>query len=140
MAGLRVVNGRGYWQTALYDEVHVGVNGWVLLVATAICSMGLGWSALSLQKQISATSMIVVNNANKFVVILYGMIFLGESTRAPVVAGCCVAIIGSLLYGVASHRVKAETKHGGDSTSTSMEPTAKPGFASACVGCLDTAC
>ena len=52
--------------------------------------------------RISATTMLVVTNLNKFVVIAFGILFLGESRTWQAVLGCCAALGGGVWYAVKS--------------------------------------
>jgi len=57
---------------------------------------------------ISATTMLVVTNLNKFVVIAFGILFLGESRTWQAVLGCCAALGGGVWYAVARKNLAAK--------------------------------
>jgi hypothetical protein len=128
-------------------------GGWTLLGVSCALSVGIGWFSMSLQKQISATSMLVVTNMNKVLVIVYGIAVLREESSVGVVGGCTVALAGGLAYGYAALRLAARRKRAGGSGGTRIKDEVNkaegllPGGAAAaqraedeagCVGYLDS--
>ena len=65
-------------------------------------------SSASRARGISATTMLVVTNLNKFVVIAFGILFLGESRTWQAVLGCCAALGGGVWYAVARKNLAAK--------------------------------
>ena len=68
----------------------------------------ISWAGLNAQMYISATTMLVVTNLNKFVVIAFGILFLGESRTWQAVLGCCAALGGGVWYAVARKNLAAK--------------------------------
>ena len=54
--------------------------------------------ASSLLTKEGATTMLVVTNLNKFVVIGFGIAFLGESSSWQAIVGCTAALGGGVWY------------------------------------------
>lgn len=85
---------------------------WLLLLSSAAFGTVMGWSSLNAQQYISATAHMVMTNMNKFIVIGFGMVFLGESREPGAYIGCTLAILGGCWFAAAktnlSKRVKAE--------------------------------
>ena len=77
---------------------HYGVGDVVLLLLSCVVGTVISWAGLNAQMYISATTMLVVTNLNKFVVIAFGILFLGESRTWQAVLGCCAALGGGVWY------------------------------------------
>ena len=52
--------------------------------------------------------MMVVTNLNKFVVVLYGMLFLSEAATATSMLGCLITIGGGAWYAKAREQAAEE--------------------------------
>jgi drug/metabolite transporter (DMT)-like permease len=63
-----------------------------------------------LQKQVTSTTMLIIINMNKFIVVLYGLSFRGEDHSTPVVIGSIIALLGGLWYGFAVSRLHDRRK------------------------------
>lgn len=85
-------------------------QGWLVLALTCVIGVGIGWTGLLIQRQVSATAMLTITNMNKFCVILIAMVIFGENSAAPVLVGCIIALCGGFYYGYASVRKKALAK------------------------------
>ena len=71
---------------------------WILLVVSCSIGVVISWAGLNAQMHISATTMLVVTNLNKFVVIGFGIAFLGESSSWQAIVGCTAALGGGVWY------------------------------------------
>ena len=87
---------------------HYGVGDVVLLLLSCVVGTVISWAGLNAQMYISATTMLVVTNLNKFVVIAFGILFLGESRTWQAVLGCCAALGGGVWYAVARKNLAAK--------------------------------
>jgi drug/metabolite transporter (DMT)-like permease len=104
--------------------------GWGLLAVTCIIGVGIGWTGLLVQRQVSATAMLTITNMNKFCVILIAMALFGENSGAIVLVGCVIALSGGLWYGYANVRMKDLKKQAAE---TLPDDSAKGKV----LGCLD---
>ena len=87
---------------ALMESVAILRSPKVNLVALSIsCVLGfaLSVSAFALSKEVSATTMMVINNSNKFLLVMgIELLHLGKPIGAQGWAGCVVAIVSAMLY------------------------------------------
>ena len=89
-------------------EVAMERGDVVLLLLSCVVGTVISWAGLNAQMYISATTMLVVTNLNKFVVIAFGILFLGESRTWQAVLGCCAALGGGVWYAVARKNLAAK--------------------------------
>ena len=54
----------------------------------SVVGVAIGWSAINAQFYVSATTMLVITNLNKVLVIAYGILVLGETSTPQAIAGC----------------------------------------------------
>jgi len=80
-----------------------------LLFLSCIVGVAIGWSAINAQAYVSASTMLVLTNLNKVIVIVYGMLLLGEARTPQAITGCLIALSGGLLYGQDRRRLLAKT-------------------------------
>ena len=84
----------------------VTVSGWAWVVITCVLGFMISTSGFGLQKLVSATTFLVVNNVAKFLNILLGIAFLGDKISSRYdAAGSAVAICASAWYSVAVSRL-----------------------------------
>ena len=84
---------------------HVTPIGWVFVAVTCVLGYLISTSGFGLQKMVSATGFIVVNNLAKFLNIVLGMIFLNEKLSGSLEwTGCVLAFAGGFWYSMASMR------------------------------------
>ena len=104
----------------------LGAGEWTLIVASCTVGLGISWAGINVQRYtsatrlgkgasytratprslprlplyryISATTMLVLTNLNKFVVIGFGIVFLGESDSWQAILGCITALGGGVWY------------------------------------------
>ena len=93
------------WQATIENQT---MSNYALLLISCIAGAAIGWSAINAQAHVSATTMLVLTNLNKVVVVVYGMIVLGETSTVRAVAGCAIVLSGGLLY--AQDRQRLEFK------------------------------
>ena len=79
------------------------VGAYVLLGLSCACGLAIGWTALRAQLHLSATSMLVVTNLNKVVVVAAGVVFFGETHTPSASLGMFVALAGGAAYGALQH-------------------------------------
>jgi drug/metabolite transporter (DMT)-like permease len=90
------------WKT-LTDH---GPEDWVALLASCVVGVAIGWSAYNVQQRVTATTMFVLTNSNKILVIAFGMVFMGDPASMHAVIGTTLALGGGIAYGVAGMRLK----------------------------------
>lgn len=69
-----------------------------LLLASIVLGVYIGLTGFRLQRLVSATSYLVINNVNKFVIIIFTLVFLEQHAVLSVV-GCAIAILSGFYYG-----------------------------------------
>merc|ERR1711988_1425559 len=88
----------------------MGPSEYVLLFLSCLVGVGIGWSAINAQQYVTATTMMVITNVNKFVVIGFGIAFMGEAKSAAAITGCFVALGGGIFYAKARARLADKIK------------------------------
>jgi drug/metabolite transporter (DMT)-like permease len=71
---------------------------YAILIFSCIAGMAIGWTAINAQAYVSATTMLVITNLNKAVVIVVGMVFMGETSTWQAILGCSIAISGGVFF------------------------------------------
>merc|ERR1740120_419198 len=85
--------------------------GYVWVILSCVVGVGISYTGIWAQGLISATSFLVLVNANKFVIIFIEAFCLKtKSLTAIQVVGACVTILGGVLYGKAREAIEAEHK------------------------------
>jgi hypothetical protein len=91
---------------------------WVIL--SCLVGVAISYTGIWAQSLISATSFLVLVNANKFVIIFVEAFCLKTKTLMPIqVVGAIVTILGGVLYGKAREALEAE---GNKSAKAETEP------------------
>ncbi|CAE7285665.1 GFT1 [Symbiodinium natans] len=83
------------------DKVYIGLS--------CVIGLSIGFTGIWAQSLISATSFLVMVNANKFVII--GIEALGMHTKVLThgqILGACLSILGGILYGKARQQIEQE--------------------------------
>ena len=83
------------------DKVYIGLS--------CVIGLSIGFSGIWAQSLISATSFLVMVNANKFVIIAIEA--LGMHTKVLThgqILGACLSILGGILYGKARQQIEQE--------------------------------
>lgn len=92
----------------------MNLHGWLWVVASCLVGVGISYTGIWAQSLITATSFLVLINANKFFIILFEVFFMRSKTLMPIqIAGAVVTILGGVLYGKARERLdmqEAEAK------------------------------
>jgi len=85
---------------AVMQNLHSREIAWIL--ASCTVGVGISFSGILVQGLISATSFLVLINANKFVVLLLEMAVLhtGNTLSPTQLSGAMMAVLGSLLWGM----------------------------------------
>ena len=81
---------------------HALVQPWRMAawVASALVGALMGFSGALAQSQVSATSHLVITNANRVVVLVIGALTLGETLDARAVACVALSLMGNAIYAV----------------------------------------
>lgn len=73
--------------------------GWVVVALTCFFGFLISTSGFGLQKLVSATTFLVINNLTKFLNILLGMVFLSDKLVGILdTSGCCIALLSGFWY------------------------------------------
>lgn len=87
---------------------------YVLLVISCITGVAIGWTAINAQQYVTATTMLVITNLNKVVVVIIGAVFMAEPHGPLAMCGIALALAGGVGYALARNvvadRLKAEKK------------------------------
>jgi len=82
-------------------------EGVVWVALSCIFGIGISYTGVWAQTMISATSFLVLVNANKFVVILIEVLYMRAHVLQPVqIAGAVITIVGGVCYGKARQRLE----------------------------------
>jgi drug/metabolite transporter (DMT)-like permease len=73
-------------------------GGWSIIALTCFFGFLISTSGFGLQKLVSATSFLVINNLTKFVNILLGIVLLNETVEGMAVGGCLLALSAGFWY------------------------------------------
>lgn len=93
--------------TALAQLDHIGY-AWVL--ASCIVGVGLSYTGIWAQSMITATSFLVLVNANKFLVIGFEATFGTKHLTVVQYIGSSISIVGALLYAWSRNIIEDEQK------------------------------
>lgn len=74
-----------------------GLDGFSVVISCVV-GMCIGYAGIATQALVSATSFMVLTNVNKFVVIAFGVVMLGDTGTPQSIVGCTVAILGGVWY------------------------------------------
>ena len=86
-------------------------QGWGFVALTCATGFLISTSGFGLQKLVSASTFIVVNNLAKFINILLGVVLLGERVNGAVgLGGCLVALLGGCWYSFETAKVNEAKK------------------------------
>lgn len=92
-----VVNGELWkWQSTLSAASS---DTWLLIVATGLAGCCLGYFGLEVAKQISAASVLMLQNASKVVIIWVGVLIFADEISGVSAVGCAISMLGSAWYG-----------------------------------------
>jgi len=77
-------------------------KGWFFVVASCAVGVGISYTGILVQSLITATSFLVLVNANKFVIILLEVNFMasGKILTYNQLLGAFLAIVGSIMWGI----------------------------------------
>jgi len=89
----------------------LSVMGYVWVTLSCVVGVGISYTGIWAQSLISATSFLVLVNANKFVIIFVEAFCLKTKSLAAIqVVGACVSILGGVMYGKAREAIEADGK------------------------------
>jgi len=99
---------------------------YVLLFISGVCGVAIGWTSMNAQQYVTATTMLLITNLNKVVVIVFGMASpaLHEPSGPFAIAGCLIALGGGVWYAVVRRNVgkKEATKKQAAKSTTKDAP------------------
>jgi drug/metabolite transporter (DMT)-like permease len=76
-----------------------------MLFVSGVCGIAIGWTAINVQKHVTATTMLLITNLNKIVVVVVGMLFMGDPHTPLAILGMFLALGGSGCYGIVRDRI-----------------------------------
>jgi len=94
---------------------NLSAMGYVWVTLSCVVGIAISYTGIWAQSLISATSFLVLVNANKFVIIFIEAFCLKtKSLTAIQVVGACITILGGVMYGKAREAIEAEEKPKGE--------------------------
>lgn len=94
--------------SAVSNLDHTGV---CLVAVSCVVSLGISYCGIWAQSLISATSFLVLVNANKFFIIFLETFIMGTKSMTPIqILGATIAVLAAAAYGEARSQAEAETK------------------------------
>merc|ERR1719291_762320 len=85
-----------------------GPDTWFLVMMSGLCGASLGYVGLRMQQLVSGTTVLVMQNFNKLLIIGLGMFLFHEHITTLSFLGCLVSLLGCFAYGYL--RLPAEAK------------------------------
>ena len=95
------------WRT---DWPKATLVDYVLLVVSGVCGIAIGWTAINAQQYVTATTMLVITNLNKIVVVAVGIVFMGDPHSPLALLGISMALGGGVCYALARQNVANRLK------------------------------
>jgi len=90
---------------------ELSVMGYVWVTLSCLVGVAISYTGIWAQSLISATSFLVLVNANKFVIIFVEAFCLKTKALTAIqVVGACVTILGGVMYGKAREALEQEAK------------------------------
>lgn len=83
---------------------------WGVVAASCANGVAISYAGLRVQQLVTATTFMVLTNANKLIVILYGAVALGERTSLSAAVGMALSLVGSFWYARARAALSARPK------------------------------
>jgi len=84
---------------------------WVYVLASCVVGVGISYTGIWAQSLISATSFLVLINANKFFIIFLETFVMGTKKMSPTqILGATIAILAAVAYGEARKLAENESK------------------------------
>lgn len=79
-----------------------------LILSGVVVGTSLNMLGMTVQKRISATAMMVLGSLNKTLIILWGMLMMGDDDSAPCILGACLSMLGCIFYSLPQHATDHE--------------------------------
>merc|ERR1719343_1418659 len=103
-----------------HSLASANLDTWFLVVMSGLCGASLGYVGLRTQQLVSGTTVLVMQNFNKLLIISIGMSVFHERLTSMSLLGCAVSLLGCFVYGYM--RLPAEAKSKGELTAAA-KPT-----------------
>jgi drug/metabolite transporter (DMT)-like permease len=99
-------------EPAKYAQVFARARpvDYVVLGVSCMLGLAIGWTAINLQQYISATSLMLVGNVSKVLVIVIGILFMHDSKSPLSIGGAFLAMSGGIYYGFAQYYLAEQRK------------------------------
>jgi len=108
MIALAMVTGEmSHWGHSL---ASANLDTWFLVVMSGLCGASLGYVGLRTQQLMSGTTVLVMQNFNKVLIISLGMFLFHEHMTTLSMLGCLVSLLGCFAYGYLRLPAEAGTK------------------------------
>jgi len=86
-------------------------TGLCLVLMSCVVGVGISYCGIWAQSLISATSFLVLVNANKFFIIFLETFIMGTKSMTPIqILGASIAVLAAAAYGEARSRAEAEVR------------------------------
>merc|ERR1719203_167578 len=87
---------------------HLDAIGWCWVIVSCVVGVCISYTGIWAQSLISATSFLVLVNANKFGIIFVEAVFMSKKVSGTQLLGAGVTIFGGILYGQAREHAERE--------------------------------
>jgi len=84
-----------------WSELEIDSSGMIWGLLTLPLGVAMAFVGISLRRVVSATAAVVVANVDKVVVLLYGVLFMGDGLDTWKGVGCAFALAGGAWHAVA---------------------------------------
>jgi len=109
----------------------LGTRGYVMIALSCLNGLAISYAGLRVQQLVTATSFMVLTNVNKVLVVIFGVVALGDPITPTSGFGVCIAIGGGLWYAQERKRLDEAARRGGGGGDIAEEKKDQPATESA---------
>lgn len=88
-----------YFDHPLQLQTKIDLPVVALLISSGIVGSCICYLGLSLQRAISATSSLVVQNGSRILIFIFGVVYFNDTMNGLILVGVSCALFGSIWYG-----------------------------------------
>jgi len=119
------------WKGELHEAptvmANLGAHGWAIVAASCVVGVGISYCGIWAQSLISATSFLVLVNANKFFIIFIEVFIMRTLHLHPIqAAGTILALFAGIGYGNAREAIESDEKAAKLAEECSNDPEVAP--------------
>merc|ERR1719235_1277316 len=95
---------------ALSNLLHVENRKAVYIFASGCVGLSLGFFSIVVQKEISATSMLVLSSLARMTALIFSVLIFADAFTWISGTGCFLSFVGMFWYGLAQHEANTTEK------------------------------